>query len=279
MKKAVFVWFLCGILGLAIGLGVRGMMFAPPDVVSEGVEFLDDAFVADLLIVDQKESSDDLLKKKAWREKSDLLEMQIASAMKQNEALKEDLKKEACIQVEENEVAIPRRFAKNILAVDAIRSDYTLGKGMIEILKVTEEEKKKVDDALMFARVSLDEFELRNAILVSESSTNITFSIAPLDADGVAVKERLSSDLSAALGDERGQLLIEMGGCQLDNVYNNFGQGQHIVTIVSAETGGGYYIKSEWLSGDSSSSSAGGTHEIPEEYRYLLERMGEVIGQ
>ena len=278
MKKAVFFWILSGILGLTIGLGVRGMMFVPSDVVSEDVAFQNDVYVTDLLIAERKESREDLLKKKEWQDKCDLLEKQIALAMEQNEALRKDLHEEEIVKVEENEVAIPRHFAKNIRTINAIESDYSLGEGVMEILKVTEEEKKKVDDALIYARVSLDEIELRNATLVSESPTNITISIASLDADGVAVKKRLISDLSAALGEERGQLMMEIGADQLDSVYNDFGQNQHVVTIISDisdKSGRGYYIKSERQSGDCGSSAAGREKKIPEKYRYLLVHLGE----
>ncbi len=172
-------------------------------------------------------------------------------------------------------LSIPKRLVRS-LSLAVIADDYGVTQDVVDVLTITEMERKYVEDALLAARAQLDALEIAHSSVVSRSQTEVALSIAPFDKGGEEVKAKLIGSIHAILGDERFALFMHFARQQLDEHFNHFGQAKQAVTVAREEDGR-LRVDSNFRIETPTGTSSGGRFQtyakdkIPENFQHLFQ--------
>jgi hypothetical protein len=205
------------------------------------------------------------------------LRTQVAQLAERNRALQSNLSAATTSsQADATKIAIPKRLIP-MLSLEAIGEGYSVGQDIVDVLEITDEEKKRIDDSLIEARAQLDELELKHSTVESQTDTSVTLTIAPFKPEGDAVRNKLTGDMRAVLGDERADVFMDFWARrETQKNFNHFGQATQHVTL-TIQNSGQLRVDSKFRIETPTSSSSGarsqsyGKGSIPENYRHLFD--------
>jgi len=136
----------------------------------------------------------------------------------------------------------------------ALDDDLKVSPMMVDLLKLSPQEKEALEQQLAEARKETQAIEDAKMTMVRSSTNSITYTI-PAYPEGKEIKARLISSLTNDLDETRAELFLSSG--TLDRLFSDFGQQKTQVTITqNIRNGVPRYDISENFSGPNGSSGS-----------------------
>ncbi|MCX7934274.1 MAG: hypothetical protein N3A66_03335 [Planctomycetota bacterium] len=135
-------------------------------------------------------------------------------------------------------ILLPRHLLCHVRIWPALTPQKSLHDDLVEILRLTDQERAAAEAAL---RQAWDEIAREEAKKISTLETHdekVILAIAPFPEDGAAVKMRLQKRLAEVMGQRRAEDLFTMIGEQIDRFYLDFGRYGRIISIALRQRGG-----------------------------------------
>lgn len=137
---------------------------------------------------------------------------------------------------DETKMLVPKRLIPK-LTLEPIGDGYNVEQDVVDVLGITDAEKKQLESALIDARARLDELEIKHSTVLSQTAVAVELSIAPFASDGEVIRSKLIGDIRTVLGDERSGFFTEFARQTIDDRFNHFGQASQNVTMTTDDDG------------------------------------------
>jgi len=174
------------------------------------------------------------------------------------------------------------------LRISPINETMNVNPELVEILRLSEQEKVKVQDIFDFVRDTITEAELDRALITEQNQDKITLSIPPYAEVGDELRQDLFLTLEDTLGGARFDRLVDVTGTELDQTFHYFGKAARTLTFevihpMSGENFEPYVlIRDGWVipEGDSvrlTKVSETAVTTIPESYKPYQDHMPDNV--
>jgi len=125
---------------------------------------------------------------------------------------------------------LPERLVSK-LRITPLNENNELNPDLIEMLKMTDQEKVLVQDIFDYMRENITETELDNALITDQKPDQITFSIPTYTDKGLALKEDLYLTLENTLGSPRFDRMVDVAGQDMREQFHYFGEASRTLTF------------------------------------------------
>jgi hypothetical protein len=273
MIRNVFIGIVCGGIGLLVGSMLAGRDRVQPSTTTKAIlENSGPEFPSP-----ERQTPPDAVPRPSQTDSEiESLRLRIAELTERNKILEASRPPVVTPRsLDEATLAIPKRLVGS-LSLAVIADGYGVTQDVVDVLTMTEMERKNVEDALLAARTQLDALEIAYSSVVSQSQTEVALSIAPFDKDGEEVKANLIDSIHAILGAERSALFLDFARQQLDERFNHFGLAKQTVTVAREEDGR-LRVDSNFSIETPTGTSSGGRSKtyakdkIPENFQQLFQ--------
>jgi hypothetical protein len=143
------------------------------------------------------------------------------------------------------------------LNLEAFGSDLKVTPAMADVLGLTEEEQKAVEQHLAQIKSEVDKFEDANMTVVNQSANSVTFEV-PINAGGEALKAKLDSLISSDIGGDRAELFMSSIGPSPFEGLAAFDENKRQIEIAWKDQNGAplYTTKESYFGPDGNSQGA-----------------------
>ena len=117
------------------------------------------------------------------------------------------------------------------LRIAPLGEDGALNPELVEILRLSDDEKAQVEDIFTYIRASLTEAELDRALITEQSEDQITITVPTFADVGGSLREDLFMTLETTLGGPRFDRMVDISGEQLREQFNYFGEASRTLTF------------------------------------------------
>ncbi len=117
------------------------------------------------------------------------------------------------------------------LRITPINETMDVSPELVEILRMSDQEKGKVQDIFDFVRDHITEAELDRALITEQSEDKITMTIPPYADVGEELRQDLFLTLEDTLGGARFDRLVDVTGPELDQTFHYFGKAARTLTF------------------------------------------------
>ena len=174
------------------------------------------------------------------------------------------------------------------LRITPINETMEVSPELVELLRMSEEEKVKVQDMFDFVRDNITEAELDRALITEQDEDKITLSIPPYAEVGGTLRDDLYLTLEDTLGGPRFDRLVDVTGPELEQTFHYFGQAARTLTfeVIYPQSGESFepyvLIRDGWVipEGDSvrlTKVSETAVTKIPETYKPYQDHMPDNV--
>jgi prefoldin subunit 5 len=137
---------------------------------------------------------------------------------------------------DETKMLVPKRLVPK-LRLESIGDGYNVEQDVVDVLGITDAEKKQLESALIDTRARLDELEIKHSTVLSQTAVAVELSISPFALDGEEIRSKLIGDVRTVLGDERSDFFTEFARQTIDDRFNHFGQASQNVKVTMEDDG------------------------------------------
>ncbi len=124
--------------------------------------------------------------------------------------------------------AVPERLVGK-LDVAAVADDFTLHEDLAEVLRITPEERERINAAFLSAREMVQAAEDEVLVALSPTPEVGLVEIPPYEARGEEVRQHLVAALDSALGSNRAPWAASVAGRDLERRFGGFGRGTRTI--------------------------------------------------
>lgn len=276
MKRIALTGIICLLAGLLLGYGFRGNDEQSSKGISLARQHVEEAAITGQRVSTPRPPPREPSKAPEPEALITSLREQVARLTLENRSLQARITGASTTPpIETTKIVIPERLIPN-LSLEAMGEGYAVGQDVIEVLEITEAEKKQMENALLEARARLDEMEIKHSTVVSQSAAAVELSIPPFEREGEVVRNKLVGDIRTILGEERSGYFIRFARHAIEERFNYFGKATQDVTVTKEDNGN---LRVETRSrietphGTRSSVQTQSSAEltIPENYRHLFD--------
>lgn len=176
---------------------------------------------------------------------------------------------------DETKMLVPKRLIPK-LQLEPIGDGYNVEQDVVDVLGITDAEKKQLESALIDARARLDELEIKHLTVLSQTAVAVELSISPFASDGEEIRSKLIGDIRTVLGDERSGFFTEFARQTIDDRFNHFGQASQNVKLTRDDDGRlrvdtKFTITTPQLTSSGGRSQSYENDRIPENYLHLFD--------
>lgn len=184
---------------------------------------------------------------------------------------------------------LPERLVGN-LRISPVTDNNELNPDLVEMLKMTDDEKVMVQDIFDYVRGNLSAAELERMQVTEQNADRITFTVPTYADVGGTLKEDLYSGLETALGGARFDRMVDVAGEEMREKFNYFGEASRSLTfeVIYPEVEGAFkpyvLIRDGWVipEGDSvrlTKVTETAISSMPESYREYEQYLPTEIGR
>jgi len=163
-------------------------------------------------------------------------------------------------------------YKKYNLAPTSFSDDLKVTNEMAEFLKMSESERKLVDEHLAQIHTQIQSLEKQHLKLVTQTDNSVTYEIEPFP-EGAALKDQLKQLVTGDLGADRGDLFINAaGGWEMNRGFAAFGVGKTGLQLTRTDQSGppSYRITETFANGSSMTQNSDSIL-LPSEFRGLVQ--------
>jgi len=124
--------------------------------------------------------------------------------------------------------AVPERLVGR-LDVSAVADDFTLHEDLAELLRITPEERERINAAFLSAREMVAAAEDEVMVTLSPTPEVGIVEIPPYESRGEEVRQHLAAALDSALGSNRAPWASSAAGRDLERRFGGFGRGTRTI--------------------------------------------------
>ncbi len=124
----------------------------------------------------------------------------------------------------------------NLISVTSFDADLKLGADMVELLGLSAEEQKRVEQHLQEVSNQMADTVRSRMILIKRSGNDFTYEIPPF-SEGETFKARLNDLLAGDVGADRAEVLMSHGNFMYQGQFSNFRKERRLIEISSKADG------------------------------------------
>lgn len=125
---------------------------------------------------------------------------------------------------------LPERLVSK-LRISPLNEQNELNPDLVEMLKMTDDEKVMVQDIFNYVRGNLTQAELERMQVTDQKSDSITFTVPTYPEVGESLREDLYQTLEATLGGPRFDRMVDVSEQELREKFNYFGEASRTLTF------------------------------------------------
>ncbi len=120
----------------------------------------------------------------------------------------------------------------NLISVTSFDADLKLGADMVELLGLSAEEQKRIEQHLQEVSNQMADTVRSRMILIKRSGNDFTYEIPPF-SEGETFKARLNELLAGDVGADRAEVLMSHGNFMYQGQFSNFGKDKRKIEVTS----------------------------------------------